>query len=163
MFDPHSDYSLNKQDPDALICRSATGEPIRLTRVDFSSEEEFLRWKEWSDADYHAAEKAGRKYDDSRVSLIEGLDIHVPSAEEALLAPELEADRAQLRIDLLERVQACLTEKQYRRMRMYYLEGMTEAEIARSEGVGQPRICNSIASGKAAIEKFLQKFLRNRG
>ena len=137
MFDPHSDYSLNKRDPGAIICRSATGEPIRLTRADFSSEEEFLRWKEWSDADYHASEKAGCKYDDSRVSLIESLDIHVPSAEEALLAPELEADRAQLCIDLLERVRACLTDKQYRRVRLYFVEHLDETQIALIEGVTQ--------------------------
>lgn len=157
MFDPHSDYSLNKQDPDAIICRSATGEPIRLTRADFSSEEEFLRWKEWSDADYHAAEKAGRKYDDSRVSLIEGLDIHVPSAEEALLAPELEADRAQLCIDLLERVRACLTDKQYRRVRLYFVEHLDEAQIALIEGVTQQAVSLTLL----AAQKNLQKFFKN--
>ena len=157
MFDPHSDYSLNKQDPDAIICRSATGEPIRLTRADFSSEEEFLRWKEWSDADYHAAEKAGRKYDDSRVSLIEGLDIHVPSAEEALLAPELEADRAQLCIDLLERVRASLTDKQYRRVRLYFVEHLDEAQIALIEGVTQQAVSLTLL----AAQKNLQKFFKN--
>lgn len=157
MFDPHSDYSLNKQDPDAIICRSATGEPIRLTRADFSSEEEFLRWKEWSDADYHAAEKAGRKYDDSRVSLIEGLDIHVPSAEEVLLAPELEADRAQLCIDLLERVRASLTDKQYRRVRLYFVEHLDEAQIALIEGVTQQAVSLTLL----AAQKNLQKFFKN--
>ena len=30
---------------------------IRLTREDFASEEEFLKWKSLSDADYHASEK----------------------------------------------------------------------------------------------------------
>lgn len=157
MFDPHSDYSLNKQDPDAIICRSATGEPIRLTRADFSSEGEFLRWKEWSDADYHAAEKAGRKYDDSRVSLIESLDIHVPSAEEALLAPELEADRAQLCTDLLERVRACLTAKQYRRVRLYFVEHLDETQIALIEGVTQQAVSLTLL----AAQKNLQKFFGN--
>lgn len=157
MFDPHSDYSLNKQDPDAIICRSATGEPIRLTRADFSSEEEFLRWKEWSDMDYHAAEKAGRKYDDSRVSLIEGLDIHAPSAEEVLLAPELEADRAQLCIDLLERVRASLTDKQYRRVRLYFVEHLDEAQIALIEGITQQAVSLTLL----AAQKNLQKFFKN--
>ena len=155
MFDPHSDYSLNKQDPDAIICRSATGEPIRLTRADFSSEEEFLRWKEWSDADYHAAEKAGRKYDDSRVSLIEGLDIQVPSAEEALLAPELEADHAQLSVDQLERVRACLSTVQYRRLLMLHTKGGSITSIAKIERVSKASISRSISAAWRKISKKL--------
>ena len=155
MFDPHSDYSLNKQDPDAIICRSATGEPIRLTRADFSSEEEFLRWKEWSDADYHAAEKAGRKYDDSRVSLIEGLDIHAPSAEEALLALELEADHAQLSADQLERVRACLSTVQYRRLLMLHTKRGSITSIAKIERVSKASISRSISAAWRKISKKL--------
>ncbi len=52
MFDTKSDFALNKFDRDAIVCRSVTGVHIRLTRADFASEEEFLRWKVWSDGDY---------------------------------------------------------------------------------------------------------------
>ena len=45
MFDTKSDFALNKFDQDAIVCRSVTGVHIRLTREDFASEEEFLRWK----------------------------------------------------------------------------------------------------------------------
>ena len=45
MFDTKSDFALNKFDKDAIVCPSATGVHIRLTREDFASEEEFLRWK----------------------------------------------------------------------------------------------------------------------
>lgn len=41
MFDRRSDYVLNKQDPDSIVCKSSTGVHIRLTRLDFSSPEEF--------------------------------------------------------------------------------------------------------------------------
>ena len=41
MFDRNSDYALNKKDPDAIVCKSSTGVHIRLTRLDFSSQEEF--------------------------------------------------------------------------------------------------------------------------
>ena len=64
MFDTHSDYALNKLDGEAIVCPCASGEHIRLTREDFSSEEEFQHWKEWSDCDYHDTEKAGRKFYD---------------------------------------------------------------------------------------------------
>ena len=49
MFDTKSDYSLNKSDPDVIICRNADGVHIRLTREDFDSEKEFQKWKDWSD------------------------------------------------------------------------------------------------------------------
>ena len=163
MFDTKSDYSLNKSDPGTIVCRSADGVHIRLTREDFDSEEEFLRWKNWSDNDYHAIVKTGRGYDDNCISLIEATDAKLPSAEEVMLAPMLEAECAERRAALLKAVRSSLTEKQYRRLRMYYLEGMTEAEIVRQESVGQQRISNSLVSGKKIVEKFFQEFLRSRG
>ena len=48
MFDSKSDFALNKLDRDAIVCRSVTGIHIRLTREDFASEVEFLRWKVWA-------------------------------------------------------------------------------------------------------------------
>lgn len=39
MFNRNSDYALNKKDPDAIVCKSATGIHICLTRADFSSAE----------------------------------------------------------------------------------------------------------------------------
>ena len=163
MFDTKSDYSLNKGDPDAIVCRSADGVHIRLTREDFDSEEEFLRWKSWSDDDYHSMVKTGRSYDDNCISLIEAVDAHLPSAEEVMLSPMLKAENDERRAVLLEMVKASLTSKQYRRLWMYYLQGMTEAEIARQEGVGQPRVCNSLNTGRKIVEKFFQEFLRSRG
>ena len=68
MFDRKSDYSLNKQDPDSIVCKSSTGVHIRLTRLDFASPEEFEKWKRWSDEDYHATEKADHVYSNHTVS-----------------------------------------------------------------------------------------------
>ena len=45
MFDSKSDYALNKLDPDAIVCPSATGVHIRLPREDFASEYQFQHWK----------------------------------------------------------------------------------------------------------------------
>ena len=163
MFDSQSDYALNKRDPEAIVCKSVTGVHIRLTREDFSSEEEFLFWKEWSNEDYHTEEKAGRHFYDNCSQLIEAVDTPNPSAEDTLLAPILEAEDRELRAAKLEQVKTHLTEKQYRRLWMYYIEGMTEAEIAVKEGVGQPRVSYSLAAGKRIAEKFFLKFLRNRG
>ena len=56
MFDPKSDYALNKMAPDAIVYKDAAGEVTRLTQADFPSLEEFQRWKTWSDENYHDTE-----------------------------------------------------------------------------------------------------------
>ena len=84
MLDTQSDYALNKIDKTAIVCPSVTGEHVRLTREDFSSEEEFLRWKSWSDDDYHKIELDGRK-DDDCLSFEAQKDTPSPSAENVLL------------------------------------------------------------------------------
>ena len=53
MFNKNSIYALNKKDPDAIVYPSATGRPVRITRDDFPSEEEFLVFKAWSDENFH--------------------------------------------------------------------------------------------------------------
>ena len=108
MFDAKNDYSLNKSDPNAIVCRSADGIHIRLTREDFDSEEEFLHWKNWSDDDYHTMVKTGRGYDDNCISLIEATDAQLPSAEEMMLAPMLEVENNERRAALLEMVKSSL-------------------------------------------------------
>ena len=83
MFDSKSDYALNKLDREAIVCKTACGAYVRLTEADFSSREEFLRWKEISDQDYHDTETRQRE-DDHCLSLNDR--ISVPSAEERLLS-----------------------------------------------------------------------------
>lgn len=83
-----------------------------------------------------------------------------PSAEELLL----EADGTDTaRAALIQRVRNDLTEKQYRRLRLYYLEGLSEREIARLEGVGQQRVSRSIRTGKKAMEKIFLEIFGHRG
>ena len=53
MFNRKSIYALNKKDPDAIVYMDANEVIVRLTREDFASEEEFLKWKSWSDENYH--------------------------------------------------------------------------------------------------------------
>ena len=87
MFDRNSDYALNKKDPDAIVCKSSTGVHIRLTRLDFSSQEEFEKWKQWSDDDYHCTEKKDHVYANHTVptdKLVE-VSITVISPEEELM------------------------------------------------------------------------------
>ena len=62
MFNRKSIYALNKKDPDAIVYMDANEVIVRLTREDFASEEEFLKWKALSDEDYHVSEKEAHVY-----------------------------------------------------------------------------------------------------
>ena len=158
MFDSKSDYALNKLDQDAIVCPSTTGVHIRLTREDFDSEEEFQYWKEWSDCDYHNTDKVGRSFYDHCIALNEALDSAGLSIEDVLMAPLLQTEENDQRASRARMVRSALTEKQYRRLHMYYLQGMTEAEIADLEGVGQQRVSKSLISGIAVLKNFIKIF-----
>lgn len=70
MFDRKNDVARNKKRADAIAYAGAADEVV-LTQSDFESEEEFRRWKAWSDADYKQTEKEMRRdYD----HVIYGLD-----------------------------------------------------------------------------------------
>ena len=148
MFDKKSEYALNKHDQDSIIYISVSGR-IRLTRADFSSEEEFLKWKAWSDADYHQTEKKGRSFNDNRVALDDYLDVvgAVRSAEDEFFSELLKADVAALK--------TILNAKQYRRIWLYYAERKSVTEIARLEGVTKASVSLSLAR---AIKKISKKF-----
>ena len=90
MFDRKSDYALNKLNPNAIVCKSATSVHIRLTREDFASEEEFLRWKEWSDNSYYKTAKAEVRHAKHTYELDEWCG-SVQSPEEEMVAAQEQA------------------------------------------------------------------------
>lgn len=163
MFDRKSDYAFNKKDPEAIVCKSVTDIHIRLTRADFSSDAEFQKWKTWSDQDYQDTEAAGRSFYDNSLPLSERSTPAVPSAEELLLETASQASRDAARAARAEQIRCGLTEKQLRRLCLYYLEGKKENEIAELEGVGQQRISRSLHTGKALLEKIFKIFIESRG
>ena len=151
MFNKKSEYAQNKREKDSIIYISVNGH-IRLTRADFSSEEEFLRWKQWSDEDYYETESQGRGYYDiSEAGAVE-------SAEDAYfreqMADEIEAARKALCQERMARVKALLTAKQYRRIWMYLAEGKSITEIARVEGLSKASVSNSIAAALRKLRKL---------
>lgn len=159
MFDTKSDYALNKKEQDAIVCKSVEGVHIRLTREDFATEDEFLRWKAWSDGDYHDTEKAGRDFYDNGLPLDAGMDAgSVPSSEtvffDKMEAAETEAEQAQMVIGLIAQLKAQLTETQYRRLWMYYVQGMSVEEISAAEGAAHQNVSKSIRAAWKKIKKI---------
>ena len=168
MFDTKSDFALNKFDRDAIVCRSVTGVHIRLTRADFASEEEFLRWKVWSDGDYYDTEKDGRDFYDNGIPLDPRVDKlgAVPSIEAGILAAldaaEASAAQAQRTAVLMEQIKACLTETQYRRLWMFHARKMNVTAIARAEGISKASASRSISAALKNISNFFPEGGENR-
>lgn len=159
MFNRKSIYALNKKDPNAIVYTDADGNLIRLTRDAFASEEEFMRWKKLSDADYHGEEKADHLYHDSTFSL-EGLSeesIAVPSAEEGYIL-EIDANERQaLSRILVEGLSDCLTETQRRRIWKYCVQNKTIRAIAAEESSARNAVWKSIIAAKEKLNEFLSK------
>ena len=161
MFDTKSDFALNKLDRDAIVCRSVTGIHIRLTREDFACEEEFLRWKVWSDGD-------GRGFYDNGIPLDPRVDKlgAVPSIEENILATldaaEASAEQARRTAALIEQIKSCLTGTQYRRLWMLYARKMNVTAIARAEGISKASASRSISAALKNISAFFPEGGENR-
>lgn len=62
MFNPKSDYALNKGDETSIVYQDANGAITRLTVNDFASAAEFQRWKDWMDMEHHIEEKQDHIY-----------------------------------------------------------------------------------------------------
>ncbi len=157
MLNRNSIYFLNLRDPQAIVYTDAKGTVIRLTREDFASEDEFLTWKARSDEDYRFSEKAGRSYYDKCIPVIEAIDAPLPSAEDVLLAPILEAERADHQAALLVEVKSKLTKAQYRRLWLFIVERLDEKQIAQREGITQQAVSQSLV----AIRKKFGGFSKN--
>ncbi len=118
MFDPKSDYALNKLDPDAIVYMDATGTLTRITLEDFSSPEEFQRWKAWSDESYHQIENADIIFSKRTLSL-HGLSekaIAVQSPEDTLIETQERQEHEEMRRLLMDGLNNCLTPTQRRRL-----------------------------------------------
>ena len=145
MFDRKNDVARNKKRADAIVYAGATDE-IVLTQSDFESEEEFRRWKAWLDADYKQTEKEMRRdYD----HVIYGLDGKEFSVQEEDKQKDIIVDETKIR--------AILTERQFKRLTLYVIRGMTVEQIAEQEGVAHQNISKSIRQAKKKIKFFFEK------
>lgn len=158
MFDRKSDYALNKKDPDAIVFKTAAGVFVHLCQEDFSSEEEFHKWKAWSDEDYHTMDIENNTYWKHTVN-IEGIPEQAggPSPELLLFEQYDQMDRKQFCRLLLEGINTCLSEPQRRRLLKYYFEGMTQTEIADAENVAQQNVAESLWRSVEKLKKFFKK------
>lgn len=156
MFNKNSIYALNKKDPDAIVYPSANGKPVRITRDDFPSEEEFLAFKAWSDENFHEEEKLDHREANHILSVddLSEAALAVPATDVLMERQYDRAERSRQASEVAIRLKDKLTDTQFRRWWMYEVEGKTLEYIAAQEGVSIPTVFESIESAKKKISKF---------
>ena len=165
MFDSKSDYALNKRDQDSIVYCGSDGYVAHITRADFSSEEEFLFWKSWSDANYKETDYAESYFHRHAVGLdtIGDNASNIPSPEEMLLYKTEREEQVQEAMELVQMISKCLTEVQFRRLWLHYVHKENVRSIAQAEGVAHPSIVATITSAQRNILKIVQKHATKRG
>ena len=156
MFNKTSIYLLNKCDPDAIVYPSVTGETFRVTREDFPSEEAFLAFKAWSDEDFHKEDNGDVVEDKRRISIddISESAMSVPSVEVVMEQRQLRQENRRATTEMVLKIKDKLTETQFRRLWMYFVDGMTIDEIGEIEGISHQNISKSIGSAMKKIKKI---------
>lgn len=155
MYNKKSNYALNKKNKEAIISRNAIGEYIKLTKEEFASEEEFAHWKEWSDEEYRQEYNAEQSYKRLKNKLQKQAENEAASLSvEQLLLNDL-ADEE--RKALVNKIQSFLTETQFRRLWLYYVEEKTEQEIALEERTSQQAISICLLKALKKIQKVFKK------
>lgn len=149
-------YSINKKNPNAIVYKFATGEEHRITREDFPSEEEFLAFKAWSDADFHEEEKLDHREANHNLSVddLSEAALAVPAIDVVMDLKQQRAEKRRKASDMVVKLKDKLTDTQFRRLWKYEVEGLTIDEIGDLEGVDHQRISKSILAAKKKIKKF---------
>ena len=159
MQDRKSIYSLNKADGDAIVYIDAEGHTIRLTRRDFATAEEFEKWKAWSDENFHTEEKSDHVYRNHTLRLSGLPEAALSGTAEQEKARERQHRRQQEQFSaafVLE-IRTRLTEIQFRRLWLYYIDNRTVYEIAELDGVAHQNVSKAIKAAKKKILKIFQK------
>lgn len=159
MFDNKSDYALNKKGPNSIVYNGIDGGMVRIKKEDFSSDEEFLFWKSWSDEDYKETDYADSYYHRHTVGLDSiGDNIKNTSTPEEVLICKLERDeQIQGAADLVQMFSESLTEVQFRRLWLHHVQGENVRNIAQQEGVVHSCVVASITSAERKILKIVSK------
>lgn len=155
-------YLINKRAPEAIVYRDVEDHITRLSETMFSSREEFLRWKHWSDENYAEIERGDRAYYAHTVPLTE-YSSTTPSAEDIVLTHIDWHDRRLLtRQDAINLMLMGLTKKQRRHFILRYVGRKSQKEIAQRENVSQQTISRSLKAARKKISSVKCKLSVNK-
>ena len=148
-------YSINKKNPDAVVYKFADGEEHRITREDFPTEEAFLAFKAWSDENFHEEEKLDHREANHTLSTedLSEAALATPAVDVVMERQYQRAERRRMTSDMVVKLKGKLTDVQFRRLWMYYVDGMTIDEIGEIEGISHQNISKSIKAAKKKVRK----------
>lgn len=159
----YTDYAINKANDDAIVYRFANGEVREITAADFGGDEEaFLRWKNFSDEDYHKEDNHNRSISRKNVSMsgIEETDLGSEKCFVEIEEMKEELEELQETVKLLF---SCLSDTQKKRLYLSAVRGMSHEEISKIENCYKSSVTESIHSAKIKFEKNLKKFSKTPG
>ena len=156
MYDKKSLYALNKRDPEHITYTDAVSGKVTLSREAFSSNQEFMKWKSWSDSEYHREEQEDNRYSRHNYPMVFAADFVEPdTAETVLIARVARKEQIADSIRAVAVIHSIVTETQFRRMWLYYVLGKTEVQIAVLEGCSHQMISKSLTAARRRIFKRL--------
>ena len=85
----------------------------------------------------------------------------IPAIDVVMDRQHEKAERRRQASAMVSQIREKLTETQFRRLWMYFVDGMTIDEIGEIEGISHQNISKSIGSAMKKIKKFFRK-LKNR-
>jgi len=155
MFNNHTDYARNKFEHDAIVYCNTFGEIIRLTSDDFESEEEFQKWKSWSDTNYYTDDRGDVVNNKHCVSIDGLLDTTCPnpSVDAKMICQDECADEYRDYLTKIAQIRGCMSETQFRRLWLHEAECYRLVEIAEMEGVSATAVFYSLEAAQKKIKK----------
>ena len=139
------EYAVNKKNPSAIVYPNPCGRSVFLTAEMFHSEQEFAFWKNVSDEDYRARERAERREAAHVIAWAETVTPSFALSAEQELLRKTEAYDLHLRLqNVFLFLRAALTKTQYERFLLHVLFGVSESQIAAHEGASISAVAKSI-------------------
>lgn len=158
MFNRKSDYALNKKNRTSIIYIDAYDNITQLTAKDFSSEKEFRKWKNWMNMKTHTEEKKDHIHRNRTVSLDYLRELAGSSSGAHDELDESDHRSTALIGLLVQQIRSALSEKQFRRLWMYFVEEMTMEEIGEREGISHQNVSKSIGAAMKKMKKIRKSF-----
>ena len=158
MYDKKSLYALNKTDSEHITYTDAIRGKVTVSREAFSSDQEFIKWKRWSDSDFHREDLGNHRYSRHNYPMDFATDYVNPDAPETVFLERL-ARKEQIAdsIRQVAEIQSLMTETQFRRMWLYYALGKTELQIAALEGCSHQMVSKSLTAARKRIFKRMSQ------
>ena len=157
MFNSQTIYVLNRFDNSSIAYDDAYGKITLITEADFASIKEFRKWKNWDRMKKTSEQKKDTVHRNHTFSMTDreneiGI---VPSTEAVIIEEEIRAEIIQQAAESVKAISAILTEKQFRRIWLYYSHKYTLEQIAELEGTTHQAVSDSICRARL---KLIKKF-----